>query len=57
MLEDIGAVFMPLLKCIPRLRRYRLIKGKEVAQKMVLVSATKGSGGEEFVLDEIFQTS
>lgn len=54
--EKIGACLMPLLCVFPGLRRYRPIRGSEVAAKMVQVSAESGEGFESFDLDAIFTT-
>ena len=52
--ETIGSYIMPLLKYLPLLKRYRPIKGAEVAEKMLQVSVSIGSGKEIFMLDEVF---
>ena len=52
--EKLGSLVMPVLKFIPGLRRYRPIKGEQVAAKMHRVSQQDGEGVEWFTLDEIF---
>lgn len=52
--EKLGSLIMPVLKFIPGLRRYRPIKGKQVAAKMLHVSQQPGEAVEWFTLDEIF---
>ena len=53
--EKLGSWFLPLLCALPGLRRYRPIKGKEVAKKMVQISQQHGMKGiERYTLDEIF---
>jgi len=52
--EKIGACVMPVLCLLPGLRRYRPIRGSEVAAKMVRVSAASGEGCESFDLDAVF---
>lgn len=53
-LEGVGSYLLPVLGVIPGLRKYRPIKGTEVAAKMVQVSTSEGEGVEEFFYDEIF---
>ena len=45
---------MPAICMIPGLRRFRPIRGEQVAAKMVQVSRIPGNSLEWFVLDEIF---
>jgi uncharacterized protein YbjT (DUF2867 family) len=52
--EKLGAVMMPVLCTIPGLRRYRPIKGEQVAAKMIQVSRQSGEPLEWFRLDEMF---
>ncbi|WP_136805721.1 NAD(P)H-binding protein [Desulfosediminicola flagellatus] len=52
--EKIASAVLPAVCCIPGLERYRPIKGKQVAEKMVQVSSQVGNAVEKFVLDEIF---
>jgi len=52
--EQIGSVVLPLICLIPGLRRFRPIKGEQVAKKMVQVSQITGQVLERFKLDEIF---
>ena len=52
--EKLGAVIMPVLCTIPGLRRYRPIKGEQVAAKMIQVSRQSGEPLEWFRLDEMF---
>lgn len=52
--EIIGSLTLPILGIIPGLRRFRPIKGEQVAAKMIQVSKNTGSALERFVLDEIF---
>ncbi len=52
--EKLASAVLPAICCIPGLERYRPIKGKQVAEKMVQVSNQMGDAVEKFVLDEIF---
>lgn len=52
--EKLGGWLLPMLCTLPGLRRYRPIRGAQVAAKMVAVSAQPGSGVEAFALDELF---
>jgi uncharacterized protein YbjT (DUF2867 family) len=52
--EKLGAVLLPILCAIPGLRRYRPIRGEEVAAKMVQVSRQPGPPREWFRLNKIF---
>lgn len=53
--EIAGSLILPALTAIPGLRRYRPIRGEQVAAKMVRVSRSPGQSREWFRLDEIFQ--
>ncbi|MBI5062597.1 MAG: NAD(P)H-binding protein [Desulfatitalea sp.] len=55
--EKLWSWILPPLCAIPGLRRFRPIKGEEVAAKMVQVSQNPGPALEWFRLDEIFLTS
>jgi uncharacterized protein YbjT (DUF2867 family) len=52
--EKIGGLLMPIFSFIPGLRRYRPIKGEQVAEKMLRVSQQSGEPLEYFRLDELF---
>ena len=52
--EKFGSFILPVLGIIPWLRRYRPIKGEQVAAKMIQVSQQDGEALEFFTLDEIF---
>lgn len=52
--EKLGAMLLPILCTVPGLRRYRPIRGEDVAAKMVQVSRQPGASREWFRLDEIF---
>ncbi|WP_444921797.1 NAD-dependent epimerase/dehydratase family protein [Microbulbifer sp. CnH-101-G] len=52
--EKIGAILLPWICLLPGLRRYRPIKGAQVAAKMVSESQRQGKGLETFTLDELF---
>ncbi len=52
--EALAAAVLNLASRLPRLRRYRPIRGDEVAEKMVQVSARVGPRIERFALDEVF---
>ena len=53
--EKLGSWILPLLCTLPGLRKYRPIRGAQVAAKMVAVSLSAGPARESFTLDEIFQ--
>ncbi|SDZ77671.1 NAD-dependent epimerase/dehydratase family protein [Microbulbifer marinus] len=52
--EKLGSWLLPLICTLPGLRRYRPIRGAQVAAKMVRVSNTPGPAVEIFTLDELF---
>ena len=52
--EKAGAILLPIICRIPGLRRYRPIRGEEVAAKMVQVSRQPGPPREWLRLDQIF---
>lgn len=52
--EKLGSWILPLLCTLPGLRRFRPIRGDQVAEKMVQVSTTPGPALEFFSLDEVF---
>ncbi|SHG07391.1 Uncharacterized conserved protein YbjT, contains NAD(P)-binding and DUF2867 domains [Microbulbifer donghaiensis] len=52
--EKLGSWLLPLICTLPGLRRYRPIRGEQVAAKMVQVSNTPGPAVETFTLDELF---
>jgi len=52
--ESVGAMVLPQLCRLPILRRYRPIKGREVAEKMLQVSLVPGNGVAVFNLQEVF---
>ncbi|BDY06428.1 NAD(P)H-binding protein [Ferrimonas sp. YFM] len=52
--EALAALVMPTLCLLPGLRRFRPIRGEQVAAKMVAVSQSPGHPVETFRLDEIF---
>lgn len=52
--EKLGGMLLPVFCKIPGLRRYRPIRGEEVAARMVQVSRQAGAPREWFRLDEIF---
>ena len=52
--EKLGGWVLPILCAIPGLKRFRPIKGEQVAAKMVQVSKNSGLALERFQLDEIF---
>ena len=52
--EKLGAMLLPILCALPGLRRYRPIRGDEVAAKMVHVSRQPGPAREWFRLHDIF---
>ena len=52
--ETIGSKIAPILCSLPGLKRYRPIKGEEVAAKMIEVSNSNNTGLKTFTLDDIF---
>jgi uncharacterized protein YbjT (DUF2867 family) len=52
--EKLGALILGGLRFIPGVRRYRPIRGEQVAAKMVMVSAAPGPARELFQLDDVF---
>ncbi len=52
--ETMGAWVLPLVCRLPGLKRYRPIRGDQVAARMVQVSETPGPPVERFVLDQVF---
>ena len=52
--EKLGSWVLPVVGIIPWIRRYRPIRGDQVAAKMVQVSQQAGEPLEIFRLDEIF---
>ena len=52
--EDIGRMILPVLCKLPLLKRYRPIRGDQVAAKMIRVSLQPGPPLEFFTLDAIF---
>lgn len=52
--EKIGGWFLPVIAFIPFLRRYRPIRGAQVAEKMLKVSQQSGEAVEYFRLDDLF---
>jgi uncharacterized protein YbjT (DUF2867 family) len=54
--EQLWSRILPVFCAIPGLRRFRPIKGEQVAAKMVRVSKNPGQPLEWFRLDEIFLT-
>lgn len=52
--ESLGSIIMPFVCKLPGLRRFRPIKGTQVAEKMVSVSASQTSAFESYTLDEVF---
>jgi len=52
--EKLGSWILPVLCTVPGLRRYRPVRGEQVAAKMVQVSRQPGPPMEWFRLDEIF---
>ena len=53
--ERLGSWILPLVCKLPSLRRYRPIRGEQVAAKMLGVSRQPGPEFETFTLDELFQ--
>lgn len=52
--ERLAGAIMPALRFLPGLRRYRPIRGEQVAARMVGVSQSPGAGVEWFRLEEVF---
>ena len=52
--EQLGGIVLGVLRFLPGVRRYRPIRGDEVAEKMVQVSRAPGPSREWFRLDEVF---
>jgi uncharacterized protein YbjT (DUF2867 family) len=52
--EKIGEHLMPAICRLPGLKKYRPIRGEQVAKKMVEESLQEASGVSRYVLDEIF---
>jgi uncharacterized protein YbjT (DUF2867 family) len=52
--EAVGGAMLGLLSHLPVLRRYRPIRGDQVAAKMVQVSAAPGPRLQRFALDQVF---
>lgn len=52
--EAAGALILPTLCKLPLLKKYRPIRGDQVAAKMVSVSNSEGQGLHRFTLDDIF---
>ncbi|BFM17216.1 oxidoreductase [Maricurvus nonylphenolicus] len=52
--EMIGSWLLPALCLLPGLRRYRPIRGEQVAATMVKLSGCQGQGLERLVLDQVF---
>ena len=52
--EQLAGLALGSLRWIPGLRRYRPIRGEQVAEKMMQVSAAPGPAREWFRLDEVF---
>jgi uncharacterized protein YbjT (DUF2867 family) len=52
--EQFGAFMLGALRAIPGVRRYRPIRGEQVAAKMIEVSRTDGAAREWYRLDEVF---
>ena len=52
--ETMGAWLLPLVCRLPGLRRYRPIRGGQVAARMVQVSQASGPPVERFALDQVF---
>lgn len=52
--EKLAATIMPMFTFLPGIRRYRPIRGEQVAQKMIQVSQHNGPAKERFTLDEVF---
>lgn len=52
--ENLASVILPTLCRLPGLKRYRLIKGEQVAERLLQLSIAQGAGIEELMLDEVF---
>ena len=52
--EQILGKLLPIIGLIPYLRRYRPIKGEQVAKKMCELSAQASTGYSEYVLEALF---
>jgi uncharacterized protein YbjT (DUF2867 family) len=52
--EYLAGLFLPTLRFLPILKRYRPIDGKIVARKMIEVSSKPGKSRETYTLDELF---
>ncbi|WP_237057072.1 NAD-dependent epimerase/dehydratase family protein [Microbulbifer sediminum] len=55
--EQLAALVLPALCRLPGLRRYRPIRGEQVAARMLEVALSPGSGVQTFTLDEVFPSS
>ena len=54
--ETLAKWVLPVLTCLPTLRKYRAITGDAVAKKMVGVTVSSGEPKEVYHLDEIFDS-
>lgn len=54
MAENIGSLILPALCKLPGLRRYKPIRGSEVAQKMLEVATSPSENSATFTLDKVF---
>lgn len=52
--EELGSKILPTLCKLPGLRRFRPIRGSQVAEKMVEVSSNPKAGVTKFALDQVF---
>ncbi len=52
--ENLASVILPTLCRLPGLKRYRPIKGEQVAERLLQLSIAQGTGIEELMLDEVF---
>ncbi len=52
--EKVGSWVLPALCKLPFLKKYRPIKGEEVAQKIVALSSSPGQSKSVYRLDEVF---
>ncbi|SDK11018.1 NAD-dependent epimerase/dehydratase family protein [Microbulbifer yueqingensis] len=52
--EQLAAAVLPALCRLPGLRRYRPIRGEQVATKMLEVALSPGAAVETFTLDQVF---
>jgi hypothetical protein len=52
--EDLASVFLPSLCKLPGLKKYRPIRGTQVALKMVQTFSRPTPGHKVFNLDEVF---